>query len=80
MFGLSADNPTPQNNWKIKQKLPYSLLCDPKREAIGAFGASSVGKTIRSHIIIEKGGRVRDVQIKVSPDESVNKALAHVNP
>jgi peroxiredoxin Q/BCP len=78
IFALSADSPKSQSNWKTKQNLPYTLLCDPKREAIAAFGAASAGKTIRSHIVVEKGGRVRDVQIKISPAASVDLAEENV--
>lgn len=37
-YGLSSDKPTAQANWKKKHNLPFNLLCDPKLEAIKAFG------------------------------------------
>jgi peroxiredoxin Q/BCP len=33
---------------------------------------------IRSHFVVDKAGRLTDIQIKVSPQDSVAKALATV--
>ncbi|WFD23948.1 thioredoxin peroxidase dot5 [Malassezia equina] len=37
VFGLSSDSPKSQTTWSKKLSLPYRLLCDPKRELIGAL-------------------------------------------
>jgi peroxiredoxin Q/BCP len=80
VFGLSADSPKSLTNWKTKEKLAYDLLSDPKHELIKYFGSSLNGGTRiqRSHVIILKNGIVGDIQPKVSPAESVEKAVAFV--
>ncbi|WFD20526.1 thioredoxin peroxidase dot5 [Malassezia caprae] len=37
VYGLSSDSPKSQTTWSKKHSLPYRLLCDPKRELIGAL-------------------------------------------
>jgi len=52
----------------MKQKeLPYPLISDPKRQLITALGAGEGGKTKRSHFIFEKGGKLVNKKLPVSP-------------
>jgi hypothetical protein len=76
VFGLSADNPTPQANWKKKQDLPFSLLCDKSKSALKALGFLSGDKIKRSHIVVGKGGVVQMYSCGVSPADSVSTAKA----
>lgn len=79
VYGMSYDKPKSQLNWKKKYTLPYSLLTDEQGIAIKAFGASKAPKgIIRSHIVIQKGGKVLDVQNKISPADSFTSALETV--
>ncbi|TYZ65220.1 hypothetical protein PybrP1_003995 [[Pythium] brassicae (nom. inval.)] len=79
VYGLSADSPKVLANWKTKEGLSYDLLSDPKHELIKYFGSSVGGaKVQRSHVVILKGGVVGDIQGKVSPAESVDRAVAFV--
>ncbi|KAF1334906.1 Elongator complex protein 1, partial [Globisporangium splendens] len=79
VYGLSADSPKSLLNWKTKEKLSYDLLSDPKHELIKYFGSSIGGtKVQRSHVVILKDGIVGDIQGKVSPAESVERAVAFV--
>lgn len=79
VFGLSGDNPKPLANWKAKESLPFDLLSDPQHELIKYFGSSIGGSKVqRSHVVILKGGVVGDVQPKVSPAESVQRAVDFV--
>lgn len=74
VVGLSLDSPKLQKNFVTKQKLPYNLLCDPKREFIGALGAKkSPSGIIRSHWIF-KGGKLVISKVGVSPEASVKGA------
>ena len=76
VYGLSYDKPKSQKNWKTKYDLPYHLLTDEQGVAIKAFGASKAPKgIIRSHVVIEKGGKVLDIQNKISPADSYTSAL-----
>ncbi|KAI8465361.1 MAG: thioredoxin-like protein [Monoraphidium minutum] len=81
VFGISADNPKPQANWKAKLSLPYSLLCDTTRDALKALGILQArccagGKIVRSHIVVAKGGKIVDVRYGISPGDSPKEALA----
>eukprot|EP00884_Botryococcus_braunii_P007586 jgi/Botrbrau1/16829/Bobra.150_2s0053.1 len=76
VYGLSTDRPKPQSNWKAKQGFKYTLLSDPQSTVISVLGFAKSGKgTHRSHIVIEKGGKVKDIRVGVKPDESVVLAL-----
>ena len=82
VLGLSPDKPAALAKWKAAEKLPYDLLSDPEHqvlEALGAWGEKSMyGKkymgVIRSHFVIDENGRFADVQVKVSPAQSVERA------
>ncbi len=84
ILGLSPDLPDALSKWKADENLPYDLLSDPEHEILEAWGAwgekSMYGKSymgvIRSHWVIDEDGNVADVQIKISPKESVEKATA----
>ncbi len=83
VIGISPDTPAQLAKWKAKEKLPYTLLSDPDHavaEAYGVWGEKKMyGKSymgiVRSHFIIDAEGKVADAQVKVSPQESVERAL-----
>jgi peroxiredoxin Q/BCP len=83
VLGISPDAPKDQLKWKQKENLPYDLLSDPDHqvlESLGAWGEKSMyGKkydgVIRSHWIIDENGNFADVQLGVSPTESVERAV-----
>lgn len=88
VVGISPDNPETLAKWKEDEGLTYPLLADPEHEVIEKYGAwgekKNFGRTyegvIRSHVVIGQDGRLEDVQINVSPQESVEKALAALEP
>jgi len=83
VLGISPDEPDKLKKWQEKENLPYDLLSDPEHEVLEAWGAwgekSMYGKkyfgVIRSHWIIDETGTIADVQLKVSPKKSVEKAV-----
>lgn len=83
VLGISPDEPEAQKRWKEAEILPYDLLCDPEHKVLEAWGAwgekSMYGKkyfgVIRSHWVIDENGIVTDVQLKVSPTDSVERAV-----
>ncbi|KAF4321791.1 hypothetical protein BBO99_00000662 [Phytophthora kernoviae] len=79
VYGLSGDSPKSLSNWKTKESLPFDLLSDPKHELIKYFGSSLPGtKVQRSHVVILKGGVVGDITGKISPADSVSRAVKFV--
>lgn len=86
VLGISPDEPKALKKWKTAEKLPYDLLSDVDHRVINAWGAwgerSMYGRkfmgVIRSHWVIDENGVISDVQIKISPKDSVKKAVAAV--
>ena len=84
ILGISPDEPAALKKWQAKENLPYDLLSDPDHttlEAWGAWGEKSMYGNkymgvIRSHWVIDENGVVVDEQIKISPKDSVKKAVA----
>jgi peroxiredoxin Q/BCP len=86
VLGISPDSAASHQKFKTKHDLPFLLLVDEQHgvaEAYGVWGEKKMyGKSymgiIRSHFVIDEEGRVRDAQVKVSPANSVSRALAAV--
>ena len=84
VLGVSPDGQKSHQKFKTKFDLPFTLLVDEDHaiaEAYGVWGEKSMmGKTymgiIRSHFVIDEQGRVADAQVKVSPTDSVERAIA----
>ncbi len=84
VLGVSPDGVKSHQKFKTKHDLPFTLLVDEDHavaEAYGVWGEKSMyGKKYmgitRSHFVIDEQGRLVDVQVKVSPGDSVAKALA----
>jgi len=83
VLGVSPDNEKSHQKFKTKYNLPFTLLVDADHAVADAYGVwgekSMYGKKymgiIRSHFIIDEEGRIADAQVKVSPGESVERAM-----
>jgi peroxiredoxin Q/BCP len=88
VLGMSPDSPEALAKWRTKMGFPYSLLSDPDHavaEAYGVWGEKKMyGRSyegiIRSHFVIDADGKLEDIQFKVSPTKSVERALEHLQP
>jgi len=59
IYGLSNDSPKANTTFKTKQKLPYTLLCDPAQTLISAIGLKKAPKgTVRGVFVVDKSGKV----------------------
>ena len=84
VLGVSPDGVQSHQKFKSKYNLPFTLLVDADHhvaEGYGVWGEQSfMGKkymgVTRSHFIIDEQGRIADAQVKVSPRDSVERALA----
>jgi peroxiredoxin Q/BCP len=84
VLGVSPDGTASHVGFKTKYDLPFRLLADEDHKVAELYGVwgekNSYGKTyfgvIRSHFVIDEQGRIADVQFKVSPEDSVARALA----
>lgn len=84
VIGISPDSAKSHAKFKTKHNLPFILLADEQHsvaEAYGVWGEKSMmGKKymgiIRSHFVIDEEGRIAQAEVKVSPADSVKRALA----
>ncbi len=86
VLGISPDDARSHQKFKTKYDLPFLLLVDSDHvvaDAYGVWGEKSMyGRKymgiIRSHFVIDESGQLADVQIKVSPQDSVKLALEKI--
>lgn len=86
VLGISTDDIKSHQKFKTKYNLPFILLADEEHTVAEAYGVWSpkkfLGKeflgTTRSHFVVGEDGRLLDVQGKVSPQDSVARALATI--
>lgn len=81
--GISPDDVDSHARFASKYGLPHTLLADPDRQVITAYGAwgakSLYGKryegVIRSSVVIDSDGRILAVFDKIQPKQQAAKAL-----
>ena len=86
VLGVSPDGVQSHVKFKSKYDLPFTLLVDEDHalaEAYGVWGEKSMyGRKymgiIRSQFVIDGSGTIVDAVYKVSPKDSVEKALAAI--
>ncbi|GAB4441395.1 MAG: thioredoxin-dependent thiol peroxidase [Chloroflexi bacterium OHK40] len=84
VLGISTDGQKSHQKFRTKYNLPFTLLVDDQHavaEAYGVWGEKSMmGRKymgiIRSHFVIDEEGRIVQAEVKVSPADSVERALA----
>jgi peroxiredoxin Q/BCP len=87
VLGISPDGIKSHQMFKTKHNLPFMLLADEDHtvaEAYGVWGKkSTAGREymgiIRSHFVIDEGGQLADVQVEVSPTDSVQRAMQFIH-
>ena len=83
VLGISPDSPEKLAAWRAEEGFPYRLLSDPEHHVADLYGVWGEKKLygrsymgiIRSHFVVDADGRLEDVQIKISPKKSIEKAL-----
>lgn len=83
VIGISPDGSRSHQKFKTKYDLPFVLLTDAGHtvaERYGAWGEKKMyGRAyqgvLRSHFVIDEAGRIVDAQLRVSPLDSVARAL-----
>ncbi len=86
VLGISPDDAKSHQKFKTKYDLPFLLLVDGDHAVADAYGVwgekSMYGRKymgiLRSHFVIDENGRLADVQVKVSPQDSVKLALEKI--
>ena len=83
VIGISPDKPEAQAKFDTKYGLGFTLLSDPDHAVADAYGAwgerSMYGKKymgiVRSAFVIDEQGKVVESLYKISPKDTVPKAL-----
>lgn len=86
VLGISPDDQASHASFRAQLDLPFHLLVDADHAVADLYGAwgekSMYGRKfmgiIRSHFVIDAEGRIADVQVKISPKQSVEQALKAV--
>ena len=84
VLGISPDGIASHKKFKTKYDLPFLLLADEDHAVAEAYGVwqekSMYGKKyfgiVRSHFVVGADGKLADVQVKVSPTDSVERAVS----
>ena len=84
VLGVSPDGQKSHAKFRSKFNLPFTLLVDEDHAIAEAYGVwaekSMYGKQYmgieRSHFVIDEQGVIVDAQVKVSPQDSVERAIA----
>jgi peroxiredoxin Q/BCP len=79
VFGVSPDDQNSHQAFKSKFELPFPLLVDEGHSVADAYGVWGENRNVRSHFVIDENGKLADVQVQVSPEESVQRAVEAVS-
>jgi peroxiredoxin Q/BCP len=74
VLGISPDSAESHRSFKTKYNLPFLLLVDADHAVAKSYGVWSGLGMIRSHFVIDEKGMLEDVQIRISPTDSVERA------
>jgi thioredoxin-dependent peroxiredoxin len=78
VLGVSPDDQQSYKAFRSKFDLPFPLLVDEGHKLADAYGVWGENRNIRSHFVIDENGRLADVQVQVTPEDSVARAVASV--
>ncbi len=86
IIGISADSVESHKAFKENHNLPFTLLADEAKEAIGIFGAEGeknvFGKTkmgiLRSTFVIDENGVIEKVYEKASPAKNAGMIIDYL--
>ncbi|MCH7609036.1 MAG: thioredoxin-dependent thiol peroxidase [Chloroflexi bacterium] len=84
VLGVSTDTVASHEKFKAKHDLPFTLLADPERELVSAYGVYQEKKqygrsfmgTVRTTFVIDPGGTITSVFEKVKVKDHADAVLA----
>jgi thioredoxin-dependent peroxiredoxin len=82
-IGMSPDGPSAQKKFDEKNSLGFPLLSDKEHTVAAKYGVwaektmygKKVWGIVRSSFLINEGGKIIEAWYKISPDDTVPKAL-----
>ena len=86
VLGISADTQADLKTWKAQENLPYDLLSDVDHAVLDQWGAwgelsfkgRSFNAPLRSFWVVDETGLIIAEQIRITPEDSIEQALAAV--
>lgn len=78
VFGVSADSVESHKKFAEKFKLPFTLLADPEKKMIEAYGAAKLIGIQRMSYLINSDGMIAKVYPKVDPTTHASQILQDV--
>lgn len=78
VLGISADSPASHAKFREKYHLPFTLLSDPDREVIKAYGAQGTLGTKRISYLLGPDGTVMKAYPKVDPASHAMEILRDI--
>jgi peroxiredoxin Q/BCP len=78
VFGVSPDAQASHVAFREKFELPFPLLVDAGHKVADAYGVWGELRNVRSHFVVDETGKLADVQVQVSPEDSVQRAVQAV--
>ena len=78
VLGISKDSPASHAKFREKYELPFILLSDPEKLAIGPYGASQLIGTKRISYIIDPNGVIVDTYPNVDPASHAMQLLQDI--
>jgi len=78
IFGVSVDTGAAHQKFRAKYQLPFTLLADPDRTLVDAYGVGREGSKAyaRSTFVIDAEGNVAKVMRNVKPERHADQVLA----
>ncbi|MBI3577258.1 peroxiredoxin [Candidatus Gottesmanbacteria bacterium] len=76
VLGVSADSVASHKKFIAKHELPFTLLADPERKVINAYGTNGIIFTKRTSFLIDARGIIAKIYEKVNPATHVSEILS----
>ena len=76
IVGVSGDSVKSHARFVEKHNLPFTLLADPEKNVLDAYGANGEVYAKRSTFIINPEGKIVKIYDKVSPDVHATEMIA----
>lgn len=78
VVGVSADSVESHKKFAQHHQLPFTLLADPEKVAIKAYGADGFLFSKRCSFLIDPHGKIARIYEHVKPEEHVAEVLADI--
>ncbi len=75
VVGISADTIASHQKFAAKYHLPFSLVADPKKEIITAYGTDGLILAKRTSFLINPEGKIAKIYEKVNPETHSSEIL-----